>query len=121
MASLLTYKVQFLPSVRTWPVTARTVARRPQIPVRPAPACSAPRKVVAHRVHPLLAFVGEAVWIVLLALMLVVGTRVMYAFVAVRAMPVAAVHVDEAIAPVPDDRAPAQSRQPSSEGSMRTM
>jgi len=76
-------------------------------------------------VHPLLAFVGEAVWIVLLALMLVVGTRVTYAFVAVRMMAAPAVHVNEAIGPArpaaPEDRAPAQSRQPSSEGSIRTM
>jgi hypothetical protein len=121
MASLLTYDVQFLPTVRTRPVTARIVAKRPQIPVRPAPACSTSRKVVLRRVHPLLGFLGEAVWIVLLALMLVVGTRVMYAFVAVHTIPTPAVHVNEAIAPTPDDRAPAESRQPSSEGSIRTM
>jgi hypothetical protein len=96
MGSLLTYEVQFLSPVPTRPVTARTIAKRPQIPVRPTPFRSTMTKGPARRERRFLAFVAEAVWIVLLALMLVVGTRVMYAFVVLQ-VPPPAVHVNETV------------------------
>ena len=45
----------------------------------------------------------------------------MYAFVCARTMPAPAVHVNETIGPAPADDGAPQSRQPSSEASIRTM
>ena len=119
MASLLTFDSDFLHPARRRAEQAREIARRPQIPLAPGG-----RRLAVRSAHPLRDFVFEVLWIVLLALMLVVGTRVVWVFVAAN-MPVRSVHVNEGIvqeAPArPDGRRDKAADQTSSETGMRTI